>query len=78
MVISKLFFQFFSFILVLSSFMVVLNLHPIFSLFSLIISFLYSTFILFLLECEFLALIFLIVYVGAIVIGMNLNINFFL
>jgi NADH-quinone oxidoreductase subunit J len=42
--------------------------HPVFSLLFLVSSFLFASFILFLLECEFLALLFIVVYVGAIAI----------
>jgi len=48
--------------------MVVVSSHPIISLLFLIASFLASSFLLFLLECEFLALIFITVYVGAIAV----------
>jgi NADH-quinone oxidoreductase subunit J len=54
--------------LVISAFMVVLAQHPVFSLLFLVLSFLFSSFILFILECEFLALMFIIVYVGAIAV----------
>jgi NADH:ubiquinone oxidoreductase subunit 6 (subunit J) len=40
--------------------MVVVVRHPVFSLLFLIASFIFSTFLLFLLECEFLALLFII------------------
>ena len=42
--------------------------HSIFSLLFLVLSFLAASFILFMLECEFLALIFIVVYVGAIAV----------
>ena len=61
-------FYLFSIFLVFSSFMVVVSQHPVFSLLFLVSSFLFASFILFLLECEFLALLFIIVYVGAIAI----------
>lgn len=48
--------------------MVVISQHPVFSLLFLVSSFLFSSFLLFLLECEFLALLFIIIYVGAIAI----------
>jgi NADH-quinone oxidoreductase subunit J len=48
--------------------MVVLSKHSIFSLLFLILCFILSSFLLFLLECEFLALMFIIIYVGAIAI----------
>lgn len=58
----------FSALLIFSAFMVIVAQHPVFSLLFLVLSFLSSSFLLFLLECEFLALIFLIIYVGAIAI----------
>lgn len=48
--------------------MVVVAQHPVFSLLFLVSSFIFSSFLLFLLECEFLALLFIVVYVGAIAI----------
>ena len=59
---------FFSIMLVITSFMVIYAQHPVFSLLFLISSFLISSFLLFILECEFLALLFIIIYVGAIAI----------
>lgn len=61
-------FYFFSILLVISAFMVIISKHPVFSLLFLVSSFLMSSFLLFLLECEFLALLFIIIYVGAIAI----------
>jgi NADH-quinone oxidoreductase subunit J len=61
-------FYLFSFLLVLSSFMVILSKHPVFSVLFLVGSFIFASFLLFLLECEFLALLFIIVYVGAIAV----------
>ena len=61
-------FYVFSIFLVFSSSMVVLAQHPVFSLLFLVASFLFSAFLLFLLECEFLGLLFILVYVGAIAI----------
>lgn len=55
-------------LLVLTSLMVVLSAHPIYSLLFLTASFILSAFLLLLLECEFLALIFILIYVGAIAI----------
>lgn len=63
-----LLFFLFSSILIVSAAIVVIAQHAVFSLLFLILSFLCSTFLIFLLECEFLALIFLIVYVGAIAV----------
>ena len=61
-------FYLFSIALVISSVMVIIARNPIFSLLTLISSFLSASVLLFILECEFLALIFIIVYVGAIAI----------
>lgn len=55
-------------LLLFTSFMVIYAQHPVFSLLFLISSFLLSSFLLFILECEFLALLFVIIYVGAIAI----------
>lgn len=68
MVNLNLLFYFFSFLLIFSALMVVVAQHAVFSLLFLISCFLSSSFLLFLLECEFLALLFIIVYVGAIAI----------
>jgi NADH-quinone oxidoreductase subunit J len=48
--------------------MVIVVKHPVFSLLFLVGSFIFASFMLFLLECEFLALLFIVVYVGAIAI----------
>jgi NADH-quinone oxidoreductase subunit J len=48
--------------------MVIVSQHPVFSLLFLVSSFIVSSFILFLLECELLALLFIVIYVGAIAI----------
>lgn len=61
-------FYLFSIILVVSSLMVIIAQHPVFSLLFLVTSFIFSAFLLFLLECEFLGLLFIVVYVGAIAI----------
>lgn len=61
-------FYLFSIFLVISAFMVIIASHPVFSLLFLVLSFLSSAFLLFLLECEFIALLFIVVYVGAIAI----------
>ena len=68
MVFSEILFYLFSIFLVISSFMVVLSKHPIFSILFLAVSFIFSSFLLLLLECEFLALIFLVIYLGAIIV----------
>lgn len=65
---GDLFFYFFSGILVFSAILVVISRHAVFSLLFLVLSFLCSSFLLFLLECEFLALIFVVIYVGAIAV----------
>ena len=64
----NMFFYLFSIFLVISAFMVIVSQHPVFSLLFLLSSFIFSSFLLFLLECEFLALLFIVVYVGAIAI----------
>lgn len=65
---ENIIFYLFSIFLVFSAFMVVVSQHSVFSLLFLVSSFLFASFILFLLECELLALLFIIVYVGAIAI----------
>lgn len=65
---SNIIFYTFSILLVFCSFMVVVVKHPVFSLLFLVASFIFSAFMLFMLECEFLAFLFIIVYVGAIAI----------
>ena len=61
-------FYLFSIFLVISAFMVIFSQHSVFSLLFLVASFIFSAFLLFLLECEFLALLFIVVYVGAVAI----------
>lgn len=61
-------FYFVSFTLILSSIQIILSYSSIYSALFLILSFICSSIILFFIECEFLALIFLIVYVGAIAV----------
>lgn len=65
---TNIIFYFFSILLVFCAFMVTVVKHPVFSLLFLISSFIFAAFLLFLLECEFLALLFIVVYVGAIAI----------
>lgn len=65
---SDILFSIFSIFLVICSFMVITSQHPVFSLLFLVLSFIFSSFLLFLLECEFLAILFIIVYVGAIAV----------
>lgn len=67
MLLNNLFYLF-SIFLVFSAFMVIVSKHPVFSLLFLVSSFIFSAFLLFLLECEFLALLFIVVYVGAIAV----------
>ena len=57
-----------SVLLIGSAMAVVLSKHPVFSLLFLLSAFLFSSVLLFLLECEFLALLFIVVYVGAIAV----------
>jgi len=66
--IINLFFYFFSCVLLLSSLMIIISQNSIYSVFFLVLSFVSSTSILFLLECEYISLIFLIIYVGAIAV----------
>ena len=61
-------FYFFSFILVLSSFSIVITYNSIISVLFLVLSFLISAILLILLEFEFLALMLIIVYVGAVAV----------
>ena len=67
MIINILFYLF-SGILVLSSLMVILVQNSIYSVLFLVLSFISSAGILFLLKCEFLALMFIVIYVGAIAV----------
>lgn len=64
----NLFFYFFSFVLILSSLMIILSQNAIYSVLFLVLSFFSSSSILFLLECEYISLIFIIIYVGAIAV----------
>ena len=68
MLYPNVLFYFFSIFLIISATMVVISRHPIFSLLFLVSSFLFASFLLFLFECEFLALLFIIIYVGAIAV----------
>lgn len=65
---SNTLFIIFSFFLVICALMVIVSKHPIFSLLFLVGCFIFSSFLLFLLECEFLALLFILIYVGAIAV----------
>lgn len=68
MISANVLYYFFSGVLVFSAIMVIVASHSVFSLLFLVLSFIASSFLLFLLECEFLALIFIVVYVGAIAV----------
>lgn len=59
-------FFFFSISLILSSLLIILELNSIYSILLLVLAFVLATSLLILLECEFMALIFVIIYVGAI------------
>ena len=65
---ANILFHIFSIFLVISAFMVIASQHAVFSLLFLVSCFVFSTFLLLCLECEFLALIFLTIYVGAIAV----------
>ena len=66
--VTNLFFYFFSFILLTSSLMAILSQNSIHSVLFLVLSFVSSSSLLFLLECEYISLIFIIIYVGAIAV----------
>lgn len=68
MTLSSILFYFFSICLVTSTSIVVISKHSIFSIVFLAASFIFSSLLLFLLECEFLALLFLVIYLGAILV----------
>ena len=68
MLSASILIYFFSVVLVFSATMVILASHSVFSLLFLVLSFLVSASLLFILECELLALIFIVVYVGAIAV----------
>ena len=57
-----------SIMLVFCSSMVVVSRHQVFSLLFLVGSFISASLILFMIECEFLALLFIVIYVGAIAV----------
>ena len=67
MIINILFYLF-STTLVLSSIMVVFSKNTIYSVLFLVLSFLSASSVLFLFKCEFISLIFILIYVGAIAI----------
>ena len=62
------FFYFFSCVLITSSLMIILSQNSIYSVLFLVLSFVSSSSIIFLLECEYISLIFIIIYVGAIAV----------
>ena len=66
--IANLLFYFFSYVLLTSSLMIILSQNSIYSVLFLVLSFVSSSSIIFLLECEYISLIFIIVYVGAIAV----------
>ena len=66
--IVNLLFYFFSCILLASSLMIILSQNSIYSALFLVLSFVSSSSLLFLLECEYVSLIFIIIYVGAIAV----------
>ena len=66
--IVNILFYLFSIVLLLSSLMVILVNNSIYSVLFLVLSFIASASLLFLLKCEFLALMFIIIYVGAIAV----------
>jgi NADH-quinone oxidoreductase subunit J len=68
LMLPNLLFYIFSVALIFSAVMVIISQHSVFSLLFLVSCFIFSSFLLFLLECEFLALLFIVVYVGAIAI----------
>jgi len=67
MIVNSLFY-FFSFVLLISSSMIILSQNSIYSVLFLVLSFVSSSSIIFLLECEYISLIFIIIYVGAIAV----------
>ena len=66
--IVNILFYLFSIVLLLSSLMVILVNNSIYSVLFLVLSFIASASLFFLLKCEFLALMFIIIYVGAIAV----------
>ena len=66
--VVNLLFYFFSCVLILSSLMIILSQNSIYSVLFLVLSFVSSSSIVFLLECEYISLIFIIIYVGAIAV----------
>jgi NADH:ubiquinone oxidoreductase subunit 6 (subunit J) len=68
MATNIIYFNLFSIIAVFFSVVLIYFKNPVFSIFSLIVTFISSIFLLLLMEVEFLAYIYLIVYVGAIAV----------
>ena len=68
MVIFLNFYFLFSLILIISSYLVIFSNSSVYSLLWLVLTFLFSSSLLIVLGCEFLAFIFIIVYVGAIAV----------
>ena len=68
LMLVNLFFYFFSSVLLTSSLMVILSQNSIYSVLFLVLSFISSSSLLFLLECEYISLVFIIIYVGAIAV----------
>lgn len=66
--IMNILFYFFSNILLFSSLMVIVVQNSVYSVLFLVCSFISAASLLFILECEFLALLFVIIYVGAIAV----------
>lgn len=66
--IVTFFFYFFSSVLLLSSLLTVLSQNSVYSVLFLVLSFVSSSSLLFLLECEYISLLFIIIYVGAIAV----------
>ena len=67
MIITSLFYVFSS-LLLISSVFVIISQNAIFSVLFLVLSFLSASCLLFLLKCEFLSIVFILIYVGAIAI----------
>ena len=68
MLVLNSLFHLFSLFLIISAIMVIVSRQPVFSLLFLVSSFILASFMLFLLECEVLALLFIVIYVGAIAV----------
>ena len=66
--ILDIMFIFVTCVLLLSALMVIVSKNPVYSILFLVLCFVSSSCLLFLLECEFIALLFIIIYVGAIAI----------